>query len=369
MSSSATSGMSRPIKTLPMPSTRRSRPATRCSSTPPCSWARSGWSASTRRSARRTSSSRCCPRSPSTARWPARRFELAHQLQVERGRPVLLPIRVSYHERLPPPLGGYLSPINWALWEGPEDTPRLLEQLSKAMSGEALPGSAAAPASPPRASAAPEPAPASAAASAVPAPLPSAALELDEPLEGAMDTQSAFYVVRDADSTVMKAVSQKQGTTVTIKGARQMGKSSLLMRGLAGAHHRGQAAWPTCRSRSSTPRRSPTRIPSSSSASAPPWEISSDWPTRWTRTGRSPWGRASVAGLYMSGHILQGAGGPPGPGPGRGRDALRDSLRHGLLRHAAQLAQQPRAAHHARVEEAQTSSSSPRPSPSSSSRT
>ncbi|MCP3064823.1 AAA-like domain-containing protein [Myxococcus sp. K38C18041901] len=155
-------------------------------------------------------------------------IELAHQLHAQRGHPVLLPIRVAYHERLPPPLSSYLSPINWALWEGPEDTPRLLEQIDKAMTGGTLPGTTSS-------VSAPAPMVPHASCAMMRPPLPSAPLELDESLDGAMDTESAFYVVRDADSTVMKAVSQKQGTTVTIKGARQMGKSSLLMRGLAGA--------------------------------------------------------------------------------------------------------------------------------------
>lgn len=230
-------------------------------------------------------------------------IELAHQLQVQRARPVLLPIRVAYHERLPPPLGGYLSPINWALWEGPEDTPRLLEQLAKAMSGEALPGSASAPASPPRASAAPEPAPASAAVSAVPAPLPSAALELDEPLEGAMDTQSAFYVVRDADATVMKAVSQKQGTTVTIKGARQMGKSSLLMRGLAGAITAGKrVAYLSFQEFDSVTFSNPDLFFQRFCTSlGDQLELSNQVEAYWQK----PMGLSQRCGLYMSGHILK----------------------------------------------------------------
>ncbi len=69
-------------------------------------------------------------------------LERAHALQADRGRPLLLPIRVAYHGRLPPPLSGSLRPINCVLWEGPEDTPHLPEQVAKAMSGGG-PGSTA----------------------------------------------------------------------------------------------------------------------------------------------------------------------------------------------------------------------------------
>jgi len=225
-------------------------------------------------------------------------IELAHQLQVQRGRPVLLPIRVAYHERLPPPLGSYLSPINWALWEGPEDTPRLLEQLAKAMSGGALPGSEPTASAPARPVAAPEPP-----ATTWKAPLPSAPLELDEPLEGAMDTQSVFYVVRDADATVMKAVSQKQGTTVTIKGARQMGKSSLLMRGLAGAISAGKrVAYLSFQEFDSPTFSNPDLFFQRFCTSlGDQLELANHVDAYWQK----PMGLSQRCGLYMSGHILK----------------------------------------------------------------
>ncbi len=230
-------------------------------------------------------------------------IELAHQLQSQRGRPVLLPVRVAYHERLPPPLGGYLSPINWALWEGPEDTPRLLEQLTKAMNGGTLPGSALTAPSSPRAGAPPEPA-----ASALRPPLPSAPLELDETLEGAMDTQSAFYVVRPADATVMRAVSQKQGATVTIKGARQMGKSSLLMRGLAAALEAGKRVAYLSFQEFDTPTLSNPDLffQRFCTALSDQLELANQVETYWQK----PMGSSQRCGLYMSGHVLRGLEAP-----------------------------------------------------------
>ncbi|QRK12261.1 AAA-like domain-containing protein [Archangium violaceum] len=228
-------------------------------------------------------------------------IELAHRLQSQRGRPVLLPVRVAYHERLPPPLNGYLSPINWALWEGPEDTPRLLEQFARAMSGGSLAGAGTAPAAPnlPRATA-----PSESAASALSPPLPSAPLELDATLEGAMDTQSAFYVVRDADTAVTRAVSQKQGTTVTIKGARQMGKSSLLMRGMAAALEAGKRVAYLSFQEFDTPTFSDPDLffQRFCSSLSDQLELENQVEAYW----KKPIGSSQRCGLYMSGHVLRG---------------------------------------------------------------
>ncbi len=230
-------------------------------------------------------------------------IELAHQLQAQRGSPILLPIRVAYHERLPPPLSGYLSPINWALWEGPEDTPRLLEQLSQAMSGGTLPGSTPKAPSPSPPVAPPEPA-----SQALRPPLPSAPLELDETLEGAMDTQSAFYVVRDADTTVLRAVSQKQGATVTIKGARQMGKSSLLMRSLAAAMEAGKRVAYLSLQEFDTPTLSDADLffQRFCIALSDQLELANYVESYWQK----PVGSSQRCGQYMSGHILRGLDAP-----------------------------------------------------------
>jgi hypothetical protein len=70
--------------------------------------------------------------------------ETAQRLKKQQGRPRILPVRVAYREDLPYPLSAYLNPINWALWDGPADTPRLLAELERAMVGEELPLSEAA---------------------------------------------------------------------------------------------------------------------------------------------------------------------------------------------------------------------------------
>ncbi|MFM7647651.1 MAG: AAA-like domain-containing protein, partial [Cyanobium sp.] len=157
--------------------------------------------------------------------------ETAQRLQKHQGRPQILPVRVAYREPLPYPLSAYLNPLNWALWDSPADTPRLLAELERAMAGEELGG--AAEQSGPAADILNE---ASIQAPATTPPLrqfqppsPQAPVAPLEPAEGTMDAESRFYIERDGDAVVRRAL-ERQGVTITIKGPRQMGKSSLLMR-------------------------------------------------------------------------------------------------------------------------------------------
>jgi hypothetical protein len=165
--------------------------------------------------------------------------ETAQRLQKHQGRPRILPVRVAYRELLPYPLSAYLNPINWALWDTPADTPRLLEELERAMAGEEL-DNAAAEMRPG--------APASIAAPATTPPLqqfqppsPQASVAPLEPAEGTMDAESRFYIEREGDGVVRRAL-VRQGVTITIKGPRQMGKSSLLMRVIQRAQAAGREA-------------------------------------------------------------------------------------------------------------------------------
>jgi hypothetical protein len=164
--------------------------------------------------------------------------ETAQRLQKHQGRPRILPVRVAYRQMLPYPLSAYLNPINWALWDSPADTPRLLEELERAMAGKEL-DSAAAEIGP---AAATIPAP----ATMLPlpplaAPSPQASVAPLEPAEGTMDAESRFYIEREGDGVVRRAL-ERQGVTITIKGPRQMGKSSLLMRVIQRAQAAGREA-------------------------------------------------------------------------------------------------------------------------------
>ena len=152
----------------------------------------------------------------------------AHELaRRQNGRPRILPVRLAYEEVFQYPLNKYLDPINWASWQKPEETPRLIEELKKAIAGETLPVSGP----PPRKEVKPP-------ASATEVPPPVSQAQLDMP-EGTMDLQSAFYVKRNSDDIALAAIA-RPGVTITIKAPRQMGKSSLLIRTMAEAKKLGK---------------------------------------------------------------------------------------------------------------------------------
>ncbi|MGB7087483.1 MAG: AAA-like domain-containing protein, partial [Phormidesmis sp.] len=157
--------------------------------------------------------------------------ETAHRLMKTSGRPMILPVRLGYREPFVYPLSAYLNPINWALWETPADTPRLLDELQRAIAGAGLSINSDSAkrditiVSNDSAPAIPRPQP-----SAQPVSLQAVSLEpvVLEPAEGTMDPESKLYVERACDA-IAQATIQRQGVTLTIKGPRQMGKSSLLM--------------------------------------------------------------------------------------------------------------------------------------------
>jgi hypothetical protein len=144
----------------------------------------------------------------------------------EQGRPKILPVRLAYHAPFDYRLSAYLNDINWALWETDSDTPRIIDELMQATAGKELKlmgGSL-----PSRGSAR------AVSSTTPPAPLPSARpIPLEQP-GGTMDPHSAFYVEREADGIVLEEI-EKQGVTITIKGPRQVGKSSLLERVIGAA--------------------------------------------------------------------------------------------------------------------------------------
>ncbi|MEW6157698.1 MAG: AAA-like domain-containing protein [Verrucomicrobiota bacterium] len=134
--------------------------------------------------------------------------EIAHDAaQHQNGKPRLLPVRVHYAGPLPEPLSRILDPLQFALWEKPEDNERLVAELTAALRSPQ-----AAPIQPPRPKL--------------------------EPVGGAVPLDSKFYVVRPTDEEFRLAIT-RQDSIVLVKGARQMGKTSLLARGLQEARSSG----------------------------------------------------------------------------------------------------------------------------------
>jgi class 3 adenylate cyclase len=130
----------------------------------------------------------------------------AEAAESQAGRPCLLPIRVAWEAPLPPTLGSILNPIQYLLWRGSEDTPDIVAQLTQALIA------------PPKA--------------------PARTLRQLEPPGGAMSLDSAYYVERVGDREVHHALARRD-SIVLLEGARQMGKTSLLARGLQQARKSG----------------------------------------------------------------------------------------------------------------------------------
>jgi DNA-binding winged helix-turn-helix (wHTH) protein len=135
-------------------------------------------------------------------------IEIAHDAaQRHEGKPRLLPVRINLTGRLPEVLARILDPRQSFYWEGPQDNRRLLMDVL-----QALQHPTSARSSPPR------------------VPL--------EPPGGAMAVDSQWYVVRLPDEAFHAAIAQHD-SIVLVKGARQMGKTSLLARGLQQARAAG----------------------------------------------------------------------------------------------------------------------------------
>jgi hypothetical protein len=141
-------------------------------------------------------------------------IETAHQSNRAQGKPIILPVRLAFDQALVYPLSAYLNPLQWALWEKDSDTARLIEELKQAFEGEELRESAPKGANPEE---------------TAPTAFANIPRDLESP-EGTMPHESRFYVERQSDKEALQALNEIKGVTITIKGPRQMGKSSLLNR-------------------------------------------------------------------------------------------------------------------------------------------
>ena len=169
-----------------------------------------------------------------------REIELARQSQAKRqGLPVILPVRLAYEAPFSYPLSEYLNPLNWAIWRSPADTPRLSQELILAIAGEELPIEPEEAkqrfVEPPASDDWPMPTPSA-------QPLKRQATPqwpLERPNQGNMRLDSRFYVTRPEDAIALETI-QQIGVLMVIKGARQMGKSSLLNRVMDAARKGGK---------------------------------------------------------------------------------------------------------------------------------
>jgi DNA-binding SARP family transcriptional activator len=141
--------------------------------------------------------------------------QIAHEAaQQQNGRPRLLPVRVGGIDPLPEPLAVVLAPLEYTLWEGPQDDARVAAELVSALQNPSSPRGGEELSLPV---------------------LPRVDLE---PVGGVVPVGSAFYVVRPTDAEFHAALA-RQDSIVLVKGARQTGKTSLLARGLQQARAAG----------------------------------------------------------------------------------------------------------------------------------
>src|SRR5581483_8442578 len=158
-------------------------------------------------------------------------IESAHEAsQLNGAKPRLLPVRVRYTGPLPEPLSSILDPLQYFLWEGEQDNLGLVTELGEALKQAPA---AVADAHSPSAPAAPTPVAQPMATQVRPAAL--------ESLGGAVPLDSEFYINRAADGELRSAIT-KHDSIVLLKGARQMGKTSLLARGMQFAREHGAKA-------------------------------------------------------------------------------------------------------------------------------
>ena len=174
-------------------------------------------------------------------------IEHAHACALDQqGRPQILPVRVSYTGPLHEPMAGILDPVQYFLWEGEGSNEGLAAELLNALqnlppaetAGTLVPakGERLTPKFVARAAAA--------AATETRAETQATVSTLPLALEsvgGAVPLRSPFYLERPVDQAMESALNSRE-SIVLLKGSRQMGKTSLLARGLNWAREHGARA-------------------------------------------------------------------------------------------------------------------------------
>ncbi len=127
-------------------------------------------------------------------------LELAREASFKSGKPIFIPVRVQYSEALPPAIARLLPGTRSLQWENPADGQELIHKIIEALKSPAE-WQVSQPA------------------------------QRFEPPWGAIPPDSTFYVVRPTDHDFRAAIAQGD-SIILIRGARQMGKTSLLARGL-----------------------------------------------------------------------------------------------------------------------------------------
>lgn len=161
----------------------------------------------------------------------AQEIKHAHQHYQHTGKARLLPIRVNYDLALPYQLSHYLDKLQHVEWRSQADNDRLARQLLEAINDlDSLIPPVQALATLEEIFAAPRP-----------YTDPRFIKSLRDPT-GAVRPRSKFYVEREGDRLLSWELAKPYGTTITIYGPRQTGKSSLMIRGVEQTRRSGGRA-------------------------------------------------------------------------------------------------------------------------------
>jgi serine/threonine protein kinase len=131
--------------------------------------------------------------------------QVAHESAQKTGRPRILPVRIDFESPLPSGLAAILDGIQYARWKSPSDNDSLVSQIADSLQN--------------------------------PQTAPSRPIKL-ETVGGAVPLDSKFYIVRPTDQDFNEAIGRRD-SIILVKGARQMGKTSLMARGLQEARKAG----------------------------------------------------------------------------------------------------------------------------------
>lgn len=162
----------------------------------------------------------------------------ASEHRKQQRQPYILPIRLAYEGVLPYPIDACLDPLQYIIWRSETDSERVGQDILAAIAGS-LPRQ-----QPIRIEAVGEDSIIAEDGTPIPdedslyTPLPSFDPRFLEELEapgGTVKLRDKFYLEREVDAHLKRQVSRK-GTLTTIRGSRQQGKSSLLVRGVYRAH-------------------------------------------------------------------------------------------------------------------------------------
>ena len=143
--------------------------------------------------------------SSSTSEMLAYEIQIANDAaQKQNGKPRILPIRLNFSGSLAEPVSAILSPLQYAEWKSDADNPALLTAVLNSLRN----------------------------------PSEQRREVKLEAVGGAVPLDSAFYIIRPTDEEFLGSI-HRNDSVILIKGARQMGKTSLLARGLSEARKSG----------------------------------------------------------------------------------------------------------------------------------